>query len=862
VLKAPRIDAEINVTLPCQNIGDRHAKPVLEMNLIGQYAPGENTPTSANGTITMNIPDSPEEAPEDYDFDAARKPTPTSVVTLDASVLLWGDNIPVSDRPDGTMMEFAASLQSDGNLSIAGVQLRSLLVTGRFYSSNIEDIYEVEEKSIAASESVADGSNADEEAGDDNLAAAQEDVSDEVDAVQSALDETADNDNAAMTSRRHLLDQLGHRLVNPRLWAHHMPKTKSVAQMCRVTDTGNVCGSSPGVSSLGKATNDIGNGTTDIDTRVVGHGDGGVQGDAFSFDFDGANVEINFLAEASVSLSASEVSKMTEGQSGAMDASIRALWAGNLTRIVGEVWKFEHKVSLVATLSITAGPVTANLRATGTAGATMCLEDEPWWTLGGDVEVNMEHFNMRLTVNGRYDCHNRAVEIVTVLSNFKLGSDKIALIIPSATLSLNISYPDPGCDCDNESVEELAARLGSPALGGEKTPPHWTLWVTGTIALGSGSPNMPRFDGISVTLTTIATGIGADFEIGKIYVRAEVQTHVGDKKQITVGGAVDFEYPCETYVEARMWLTVDPDTTGLSIGGNGTGGAADAFVRVKCDPPAGATWAFQEGTVLLEVTATANSLAIGDTLVLEEVYIHVVKSVAPGGSAFWEFVVNATGSVKDVHWFAEVEGSYDSALTNWRSALELTANAGLTYESNTFNLSATGGFVIGPCPPSNKRASLQATVSTSGKLEMQVNGSAQLLCDPEPSEGEVVDAYAPPPYVVIARLHAPTISLIGTNTLTAKNLQFDATISIPRIDGANITFDATASGSAELSGGAIPGLDSLDMKGSAMFDASFRANAAGEVMLNWILVNATVRMVYYSDPQSDRETVDPTVNPT
>jgi hypothetical protein len=94
------------------------------------------------------------------------------------------------------------------------------------------------------------------------------------------------------------------------------------------------------------------------------------------------------------------------------------------------------------------------------------------------------------------------VEIVTVLSNFKIGAGAVALVIPSATLQLNVTYPEPGCDCDKETLEQLTARLGSPALGSEKTPPHWRLWVTGTIGLGSGAPGMPRFDGVSVTLTT------------------------------------------------------------------------------------------------------------------------------------------------------------------------------------------------------------------------------------------------------------------------------------------------------------------------------------------------------------------------
>jgi hypothetical protein len=41
-----------------------------------------------------------------------------------------------------------------------------------------------------------------------------------------------------------------------------------------------------------------------------------------------------------------------------------------------------------------------------------------------------------------------------------------------------------------------------------------------------------------------------------------VHIRVGDKKQFTIGGSVDFTYPCLTYVEASLWLTVDPDTTG------------------------------------------------------------------------------------------------------------------------------------------------------------------------------------------------------------------------------------------------------------------------------------------------------------
>jgi len=85
---------------------------------------------------------------------------------------------------------------------------------------------------------------------------------------------------------------------------------------------------------------------------------------------------------------------------------------------------------------------------------------------------------------------------------------------------------------------------------------------------------------------------------------------------LTLGGSVEFTYPCKDYVEANLWLTVSEDT-GILMGGNATGGAAEASVVVKCDPPEGATWTWAEGTVLFGLEATAKYLKIGDLLTLE-----------------------------------------------------------------------------------------------------------------------------------------------------------------------------------------------------------------------------------------------------
>ena len=60
---------------------------------------------------------------------------------------------------------------------------------------------------------------------------------------------------------------------------------------------------------------------------------------------------------ALVALSANDVGKMVDPANGPVDASIRALWAGKLTRTAEAGWTFQHQVSLIATLSITAGPV-------------------------------------------------------------------------------------------------------------------------------------------------------------------------------------------------------------------------------------------------------------------------------------------------------------------------------------------------------------------------------------------------------------------------------------------------------------------------------------------------------------------------
>jgi len=58
-------------------------------------------------------------------------------------------------------------------------------------------------------------------------------------------------------------------------------------------------------------------------------------------------------------------------------------------------------------------------------------------------------------------------------------------------------------------------------------PANWELYLTGNISLGAGTPSMPRFDGVTVMISTTATGIGSKFEIGDVDVYAEVVTTIG-----------------------------------------------------------------------------------------------------------------------------------------------------------------------------------------------------------------------------------------------------------------------------------------------------------------------------------------------
>jgi len=89
----------------------------------------------------------------------------------------------------------------------------------------------------------------------------------------------------------------------------------------------------------------------------------------------------------------------------------------------------------------------------------------------------MSSFQMRLTVSGVYNCHDRSINVLATLSNVEVGNGAIKLLIPAASMILNVTYPEPGCDCEQDSPAEslavLATRLGSPALGGVKTPPNW-----------------------------------------------------------------------------------------------------------------------------------------------------------------------------------------------------------------------------------------------------------------------------------------------------------------------------------------------------------------------------------------------------
>ena len=64
----------------------------------------------------------------------------------------------------------------------------------------------------------------------------------------------------------------------------------------------------------------------------------------------------------------------------------------------------------------------------------------------------------------------------------------------------------------------------------------------------------------------------------------------------------------------------------------------------------------------------------------------MVKSVAPGGGAVWDFVINATGQAFNVDWMAEVEGSYHTAATSWRTGLKMEAMVGLFYNGSKFSM--------------------------------------------------------------------------------------------------------------------------------------------------------------------------------